>query len=122
MSLLKLLKSMIQQRCPRCRKSTIFKHRIGIYPSKNLVMKERCAHCQLNYMMEPSFYFGAMYIAYALSVVIALVLFLGSWYFIFKKEILYNLMVVFTGLILTSPFNLRMARSVWIHLFVKYRG
>ena len=105
--------------CPRCRKGVLFQFRGLVSPSKILAMKKCCGVCGLKYMIEPSFYFGAMYVAYAISVMVALTVFLwGSN--VFHWGIKSNLSLVFGVLLITAPFQLRLSRSIWIHIFVKY--
>ena len=114
-----LLLNIFQMKCPRCRADFLFKNRITLHPSRILAMKESCSICGLKYMVEPSFYFGAMYVAYAISVLVALFVFiLGSKFF--QWEIGLNLLLVFSVLVFATPFQLKLSRSIWLHIFVQY--
>ncbi len=61
------LRSILQQRCPRCRMGRIFRYSIFRGFPK---MQERCAICDLKFEREPGYFLGAMYISYGLGVLI----------------------------------------------------
>ncbi|WP_298367844.1 DUF983 domain-containing protein [uncultured Lutibacter sp.] len=113
------LYSVLFNKCPRCHKGS-FMEGNNIFSFKNInKMKESCSNCNLKYMMEPSFYYGAMYITYALSVGISVATFIIS-NLIFKLNLLQCFIPIVVVLILTSPITLRFSRIIWINIFVKY--
>src|SRR2546422_7942059 len=59
------LRSIFQQRCPRCRMGRIFRYSIFRGFPK---MCERCSICDLKFEREPGYFLGAMYISYVLGV------------------------------------------------------
>src|SRR5438093_12944078 len=61
------LRSILQQRCPRCRIGGIFQYSIFRGFPK---MCERCSICDLTFEREPAYFLGAMYISYFLGVFI----------------------------------------------------
>jgi hypothetical protein len=70
-------------------------------------------------MIEPSFFFGAMYVAYALSVGVSMLVFLiGSGLLGF--EILKSIVAVGVILVVLTPLLLRISRMIWINFFVSY--
>jgi uncharacterized protein (DUF983 family) len=93
--------------------SNIFKFK------KAFKMNENCSHCGLKYMMEPSFYYGAMYVTYALTVGISIITFVIST-LIFKLSLLESFIPIVVVLILTAPFSLRFSRIIWINIFVHF--
>jgi hypothetical protein len=69
--------------------------------------------------MEPSFFFGAMFVNYALTVAI------GVATFVISKVILgltvnQSLVSIIAALILFTPVGLKLARLIWINIFVSY--
>lgn len=82
-------------------------------------MHENCPQCELRYEVEPSFFYGAMYVSYGYSVA----LFVATY-------IIMNLVydppirdiVIALGLIvfILAPLVLRLSRITWLNLFVKY--
>ena len=81
-------------------------------------MHERCSNCGFKYQIEPSFFYGAMYVSYAITVALSIATFL----------ILYLLGLgfinIFIGIILVlilfTPFTLRLARLIYSNLFIGY--
>lgn len=70
-------------------------------------------------MLEPSFYYGAMYVNYGITVGFSILVFLISK-LIFDGSLLQSFITIIVSLILLTPVNLRLSRIIWIHLFVTY--
>lgn len=114
-------KAILEGRCPRCRTGKLFKYKSWA-PSKLTDMNKECSHCKQDFVIEPGFYWGAMYIGYAVNVA-AIVTSLVT-YFLFFSEYselyLVGTIVVLIGLLI--PLNYRLGRILMIHLFsgIKY--
>ena len=72
------LYSIFKARCPKCNEGKFFKFPISYNPRKVTKIYDHCSNCNLKYMIEPSFYFGAMYINYGITVAISIFIFLIS--------------------------------------------
>ncbi|CAL2057169.1 hypothetical protein T190607A01A_10387 [Tenacibaculum sp. 190524A05c] len=70
--------------------------------------------------MEPSFFFGAMYVNYALAVALFVTVFIISKVFL-NFDILTSFIAVIVVSLLLTPFTLRLSRIIWINLFVSYK-
>ena len=70
-------------------------------------------------MIEPSFFYGAMYVNYALTVAIGVTTFVISKVFL-DTSLLQAFLAVFVILLLLAPLNLRLSRILWINIFVKF--
>ena len=82
-------------------------------------MHERCSNCGLKYKMEPSFFYGAMYVSYAVGVAFAVAAFVISYLFIGLS--LLNAFIAIVGtLVFFLPVIIRLSRNIWINFFVKY--
>lgn len=80
-------------------------------------MHSNCPNCNLRYEVEPGFWFGAMYVSYALTVGIMVVGGVVIYNFFGDPGALgYVVPITLTSLI-AVPFNFRIARTVFIHLF-----
>ena len=86
---------------------------------KAFLMHKNCPNCGLKYMMEPSFFYGAMYVNYGLTVGISIITFVISTMF-FNFSLLQSFIPIVVVLILTSPISIRLSRVIWINLFVKF--
>jgi uncharacterized protein (DUF983 family) len=103
---------ILHQRCPRCRIGGIFLYSIFRGFPK---MHERCPVCDLKFEREPGYFLGAMYVSYALGIVIvasiAAVLWRVTGWWITKDTIW--AMVIFLPL---APTITLFARVLWIYL------
>lgn len=108
---------ILANRCPRCQKGTVFSD-TSLMSLRIGKMNERCPCCQMDFAQEPGFYWGAMYVSYALSLVqvftTAAVLLALSMPFEFK-----SLAILVGVLLLFSPLNYRVSRLTWLFLFAK---
>lgn len=87
--------------------------------SATLKMNERCSQCNTKFKIEPSFFYGAMYVSYAVGVAFAIALFLFS-YFVLGMGRLNTFFIIAGSLILSLPIILRLSRNIWINIFFKY--
>lgn len=111
--------SVVNSKCPRCNEGDFFKYKFTINPSKITQLHDNCPNCNLRYMVEPSFYYGAMYVNYGITVAISVITFLISS-LIFSLEILPSFAAIIITLILLAPVNLRLSRILWINMFIGY--
>ena len=70
-------------------------------------------------MMEPSFFYGAMYVNYGITVAISVTVFVISKVF-FELNLLQSFLSIFLVLVVLAPFNLRLSRILWINMFVSF--
>ncbi|MFA1770626.1 DUF983 domain-containing protein [Rufibacter glacialis] len=85
-------------------------------------MNKHCSCCGQSFEPEPGFYYGAMYVSFAFNVAVFLVaLFVLSQ---FVEEVTMGMLV---GIVLVTvvgmlPIFFRLARVLWISIFVRYEG
>ena len=113
------LYSVLKMICPRCNEGQFFKNKFTYNPNKVIALEEKCSKCKLKYMMEPSFYFGAMYVNYGLSVALFVGVFIISNLF-FGLSILHSFITIIIISLILIPVTLRFSRIIWIHMFVNY--
>ncbi len=115
------LKSFIECKCPQCQSGKMFTH--SFYDLKNFThMKENCPVCKLKFEIEPGFFWGAMYVSYAFSV--ALMIIIGGAILIFSKgeaDFWTYIIPIISSFILFAPLSYRYARTVMIYLFSPIR-
>ena len=112
------LYSIFNNKCPRCHEGDFYV-KPGFFVLKNgLKMHENCTHCGLKYTIEPSFFYGAMYVSYALTVAIAIATFIiGYW---IGTGLLYRFIAIFVMLIILTPVTLRLSRLIYINFFIHF--
>lgn len=110
--------SIFKNKCPKCNKGNFFENNNPLYLKSVLKMHEHCSSCNFKYLIEPSFFYGAMYVSYALTVAISIAT------FVILHLIGLDLIKIFIGiiisLILFTPLTLRFARLIYINIFVGY--
>ena len=112
--------SIIYGKCPKCHEGDFFKYGFTFNPSKITKLHENCCNCGLKYMMEPSFFYGAMYVNYGITVAISVLVFLIAKLG-FDLTLLSSFLTVLAALVLLAPINLRLSRILWINFFVNYK-
>jgi uncharacterized protein (DUF983 family) len=113
------LNSILTGSCPKCQNESMYWDKNPLHFSKLLKMNEKCSHCGLKYQIEPSFFYGAMYVSYGLNVAIGIATFIISFSFL-KSDIKTAFISIIVSLVILSPFVLRWARNVYINMFVSY--
>ena len=113
------LYSIIKGKCPKCHEGDFFTHGFTFNPSKITKIHDNCPECNLKYMLEPSFFYGAMYINYGITVALTIVVFIIAKLG-FELNLLKSFLSVFAALIILAPVNLRLARIIWINMFVSF--
>lgn len=112
--------SILTGTCPVCQEESMYEEPNPYKLWKIFKMHERCSHCHTKYKIEPSFFFGAMYVSYGLGVAIAVAAFIVI-HLIFGG----GLNATFTGIIGTlvvlMPIIIRISRNIWINLFLNYK-
>ena len=69
------LYSITKGKCPKCHEGDFFRFGFTFNPSKVTKIHDNCSNCNLKYMLEPSFFYGAMYINYGITVAISVIAF-----------------------------------------------
>ena len=113
------INSILTGSCPRCQKENMYFDKNPLHLTKVLKMNERCHYCGLKYQLEPSFFYGAMYVSYGLNVAIGIATFIISFIF-FNATIGYSFIAIIVTLVLLFPFILRLSRNIYINMFISY--
>lgn len=113
------LYSIFTGTCPVCQEESMYKAPNPYKISKLFEMHERCSNCHTKYKMEPSFFFGAMYVSYAVGIAFAVAAFILSYY-LFDTGPLGSFFVIVATLIVFLPVIIRWSRNIWINFFFTY--
>lgn len=111
--------SVIKGKCPRCHEGGFFEFPFTFNPTKITKIHKNCSECDLKYMMEPSFFYGAMYVNYGFTVALSVITFIIAKLFL-SLTLLQSFAAIFIVLILLAPVNLRLSTILWINMFVKF--
>ncbi|MBC7606396.1 MAG: DUF983 domain-containing protein [Burkholderiales bacterium] len=114
------INSILTGSCPRCQKESMYVDPNLLHFKNLLKMNECCSHCGLKYQIEPSFFYGAMYVSYGLNVAIGIAAFIIS-FLVLHLSLKISFVVIIASIIILFPLVLRWARNIYINMFVSYR-
>ena len=119
-----ILLSILQNKCPRCRRGAMFQQANPYQLKTVLRMNERCLVCTQPLDMEPGFYYGTNMISYTLAVLFSVLTF-ALWWLTIGFSLKDNRFFWWLGtnavlLVLLQPPLMRLSRSVWIYSFIRY--
>ena len=114
------LNSILTGTCPKCQNENMYVEKNPYNLRKVLKMDENCSHCGLKYQLEPSFFYGAMYVSYGLNVSIGIAAFIIAFVFL-NLDIKTSFISIIAALILLYPLVLRWSRNIYINMFVSYQ-
>ena len=113
------LYSIFTGACPKCHQESMYINKNPYVLNDVLKMHETCSHCQTRYRIEPSFFYGSMYVSYAVGIAFAVAAFVISYLFIGSNLITAFIAIVGT-LVVFAPIIMRLSRNIWINMFMHY--
>jgi uncharacterized protein (DUF983 family) len=114
------LYSIANNKCPRCHEGDFYVNSSPLKFKNNLKIYEKCSSCDLKYMIEPSFFYGAMYISYALTVAFAIAIFVAGY--LLNLSLLTSFISILVILILLTSITMRISRILYINMFVHFEN
>ena len=106
----------VAQRCPRCHEGPLFTHS-ALNFTKFADMPEACPVCGQAYEPEPGFYWGAMYISFAFSTGIMLVVGFAVYFLLNDPATWVYIVSVAVASLLLTPLSLRYSRTLMLYWF-----
>jgi uncharacterized protein (DUF983 family) len=113
------LNSILTGSCPKCQNESMYEDKNPLHLGKVLKMNENCSHCGLKYQIEPSFFYGAMYVSYGLNVAVGVAAFIISNVFI-GLDLVNSFIAIIGTIVVAFPFVVRWARNIYINMFISY--
>jgi uncharacterized protein (DUF983 family) len=113
------LYSILTGTCPKCMNESMYVDKNLLHIGSILKMHEKCSHCGLKYQIEPSFFYGAMYVSYGLNVAVGIATFIVTYLFL-GADIQTSFIAIIVSLIVLFPIVLRWSRNIYINMFVSY--
>ena len=114
--------AILTAKCPKCRRGKVFSG--SLYGFDLQKTNETCSHCEMRFEIEPGFFYGAMYVSYALVVAEMLGVSLLTYLITHNDDSpwLYITSILISILVLT-PINYRYSKILLLHLLtpkIKY--
>jgi uncharacterized protein (DUF983 family) len=115
------LYSILNNKCPQCQEGDFFYSHP--YDINQLGKKHiNCPNCKLKFEREPGFFYGSMYISYAVGVGIFV-----AWWIV--KTLLFptmeaGMMVLIMAFlqIALAPLSMYASKLIWLNLFMSYNN
>ena len=111
--------SIFTGKCPVCHSGNMYKYKKAYSISQSLKMHEHCSHCKTKFKIEPSFFYGAMYVSYAVGIAVAVAAFTIA-YGMIGLGLKSSFVAIVTTLIVLSPLITRVSRNIWINFFFSF--
>jgi uncharacterized protein (DUF983 family) len=115
------LYSILHLKCPFCHEGEFFlSHPYDLKHAGDL--HEACPICHRKYEKEPGFYYGAMFVSYAIGIAFSLACFGITWW-IAPHLSIWGFMIVVVGLmVLAAPYLYALSKIMWANMFFSYQG
>lgn len=114
------LYSILTGTCPVCHEESMYIESNPYKLGKVYKMHERCSNCGTKYKIEPSFFYGAMYVSYAVGIAFAVAAFIISHYFL-GASLMGGFLSIVGTLVVFMPVIMRLSRNIWINFFFSYK-
>lgn len=83
-------------------------------------INKTCSHCHISYQLEPSFFYGSMYVSYAIGVAIAVAVYVLLLLFGIGKNMIASFVIISVTILLLAPYVYQLSKAVWASFFIKY--
>ena len=113
------LYSMLTGNCPKCHEESMYTYKNPYHLGNTLKINDRCSKCHTKYRLEPSFFYGAMYVSYALGIAFAVATFVIT-NVIFSTDLKTTFIAIVGVLVVFMPIIMRLSRNIWMNLFIHY--
>jgi uncharacterized protein (DUF983 family) len=113
------LYSIVNAKCPKCHEGDFFETSNPYNLKKFDKMHKNCKVCNEDFEREPGFYYGAMYVSYAITVAFGVALYVAMCVVFGFGDMTY--LITFASLqLLLMPIFYRTSRLIWANMFIKY--
>ena len=113
------LYSILTGSCPKCHEESMYVNNNPYKPGHLFKMHDRRSSCKTKYKIEPSFFYGAMYVSYGVGIAFAVAAFVIAK-LILEADILTTFIAITSTMIVFMPVIIRLSRNIWINIFFKY--
>lgn len=116
--------SLLTQKCPRCRKGSMFTDPNPWNLKSTLKMPPRCTECNQLFELEVGFWYGTAYLSYAVTVLFCVFSFI-TWFLTIGFSLSDQRFFWWMGingflLVLLQPWFMRLSRAMYLYFFVSY--
>jgi uncharacterized protein (DUF983 family) len=106
---------IVTEKCPVCGKGHVFAKKGNPLLFRMPRMETNCTVCGHKFEREPGYFFGSMFVSYAIAVAEMIAVFVIMQFFTTDFATLVTTIAICS--VLLSTFNFRMSRMLWIYMF-----
>jgi uncharacterized protein (DUF983 family) len=114
-----VINSILTGSCPKCQEESMYVVKNPYKLTTLYKMNDTCSHCHTQYKIEPSFFYGAMYVSYGVTVAIGVAVFV-----ILNLILQFHVLETFIGIVVVilalMPVTARISRNIYINLFIHF--
>lgn len=113
------LYSILFLKCPQCHEGGFLEshpYKLGKFNR----VRETCPKCGLKYRIEPSFYYGSMYVSYAVGVAVGIAAYLLILLSGLELSVAGIFGVIVGALVLLMPWIGAVSKAIWANFFFKF--
>lgn len=114
-----MLFSIFKFKCPKCHEGDfLVSHPYDLKKAGDI--HHHCSVCGFKYEKEPGFYYGAMYVAYALAVALFVTLWVSFNLFFKNVSIGWQIGSIILATVVLAPYLYALSKIIWANFFFKY--
>lgn len=116
------LYAVLRFKCPHCHEGEFFVDRNPYNLMRAGDIHEKCSVCKRRYQPEPGFFYGAMYVAYALAVATFVSAYVATIVLFPNASTGMTVAVVLGSLLLAAPLLYALSKTIYAAIFISYKG
>lgn len=114
------LYSILRMKCPHCHEGKFFKsHPYNLSQAGEI--HDNCPKCGNRLSIEPGFYYGAMYVAYALGVATFVASYLAVAVLYPEADTWVYITTIGIAIVVLGPWLYALSKIIWANLFISFK-
>lgn len=109
-------------KCPHCHEGEFLLTRNLYDLSHAGDLRDGCPVCHRKFSPEPGFYYGGMFVSYALAVALCAAIYVAVGVVAPNSGATTHIGWVLGGLLVLSPVLYALSKVIWANLFIHYKG
>jgi hypothetical protein len=105
---------IFEEKCPKCSHGKVFSKKGNPLLFRMPRMNDHCPNCGHKFEKETGYFFGSMYVSYALAVAEMVAVFIIVQFFV--RDFVPVISIIALMAFLLSTFNFRLSRMIWIYM------
>lgn len=114
--------SILNNKCPRCHEGDFYitnhAYQFKGFGKNN----DTCSKCAYKFEKEPGYFYGAMYVSYALTVAFSVAIAVAIFVLFPSASYKVYMISILLGLVILMPLSFRLSRLIWMNFFQNYEG